>query len=65
MVEAFTSSVSQDSWESPPSQVVISIGRNLNLFDKYNINKTFNWLFAEGSADYYASVLTPREVLYS
>ena len=65
MVEAFASSVSQDSWESPPSQVVISMGRNLDLFDKYNIKGTFNRLFAEGNADYCGSVLTPREALYS
>jgi len=41
MVEAFASSVSQDSWESRPSRVVRSTGRILNLLDKYNVKGTF------------------------
>src|SRR6266436_1739866 len=41
MVEAFASSVSQDSWESRPSRVVMSTRRILDLFDKYNVKGTF------------------------
>jgi polysaccharide deacetylase family protein (PEP-CTERM system associated) len=41
MVEAFASSVSQDSWKSRPSRVVMSTRRILDLFDKYNVKGTF------------------------
>jgi polysaccharide deacetylase family protein (PEP-CTERM system associated) len=41
MVEAFASSVSQDSWESRPSRVVMSTRRILDLFDKYDVKGTF------------------------
>ena len=41
MVEAFASSVSQDSWKSRPSRVVMSTRRILDLFDKYNVKGIF------------------------
>lgn len=41
MVEAFASSVSQDSWESRPSRVVMSTLRVLDFFDKYSVKGTF------------------------
>jgi polysaccharide deacetylase family protein (PEP-CTERM system associated) len=41
MVEAFASSVSQDSWESRPSRVAMSTLRVLDLFDKHCVKGTF------------------------
>jgi len=41
MVEAFAGSVSQDSWESRPSRVVMSTLRVLDLFDEYSVKGTF------------------------
>ena len=41
MVEAFASSVSQDSWETRPSRVAMSTLRILDLFDRYSVKGTF------------------------
>ena len=41
MVEAFASSISQDSWETRPSRVAMSTLRVLDLFDRYSVKGTF------------------------
>ena len=41
MVEAFASSISQDSWETRPSRVAMSTLRILDLFDRYSVKGTF------------------------
>jgi polysaccharide deacetylase family protein (PEP-CTERM system associated) len=41
MVEAFSGTVKQSSWNDWPSRVVDSTRRALDLFDKYNVKGTF------------------------